>query len=264
MKKIVVFFMVFFLGMVGFASAQFISPIRILNNYRVIVGGTSIYAIDLTKTDYAEAQVFSIQFDKATPWFAGYSGATIPVMEWATSNHLPPGLNDTNMNALITGTSSYLIQENLEWVPIMPNSIAHDSGVSRFQWAWQIENGKYMFVRANNRSGVTDFRLTVDMGMGKFGYTPNAVPIVSTTTTYTVHSTSGASSFSVPQGTRRATVMPITNGIRYTLDGTSPNSSSKQATAGSLLTLSGQEARVFKFCGDNTSTTTVKPDYFTR
>ncbi|MCK7520117.1 MAG: hypothetical protein MZV64_21680 [Ignavibacteriales bacterium] len=47
-----------------------------------------VYVIDLTKSDFQNAEVFNLQLKTATPYYGG-TGATIPIFRWSVSNHLP-------------------------------------------------------------------------------------------------------------------------------------------------------------------------------
>jgi len=79
----------------------------------------------------------------------------------------------------------------------------------------------------------------------------------------TCSSTSGVSTLTVPDGTLGATLQPGGNGIYYTLDGTTPSTSSKRLTTYGFMVLDAGEARKLKFYGDSSSNTVLNADYFT-
>lgn len=168
MKKltsIVIFSVIFIFAFFKISEAKYITPIKIFDNLQVIKGGASVFCLDLTGTQYDEAEVFSIQMSDATPYYAAYSGATIPFINWSTSNILPPGVNggDVDRSAF---TSTY-IHYSLGWSNAFPYGMAHDSGNTRFVYTFYPDGGRFLFLRVDNTEGVTDFKVTSYLGMKK-------------------------------------------------------------------------------------------------
>lgn len=262
MQKKIGLLVLLLLMVCGTAWAGYISPVHMMENLQIVQGGSSVFCLDMTMGVYSDAEIFDIQYSSATPYFHAYSGATLPVFRWATSNHLPVGLSEADIGKK-NGFTSTKLQEVLEWTPIIPNDIAHDSGTSRYGWPFKPETRRYLFLKADNASGVTAFKITVDLGMMKHGKGPDGIWISGAT--YTVHSTSGTSTLTVPDGARKATLMPRTNGIYYTFDSTeTPSSQTKQLTAESILTMTGNEARKLRFIGNNAAHSGIRVDYFTQ
>jgi len=203
MKRIVLVLVAFFL-MAGTAFAEGVaSPVAIFSNTQVVKGGTSVYALDMTKGEFAEAQIWNVQYALATPYYTAFSGATVPPIKWAISNYMPAGLSENDINKAFTGTK---LREQFEWNQVIPSNIVHTAGATRYIWQFKPEAGKYMFLKADN-NGVTDFRLTAYLGMAKFGSVPS---LKLATLTFNLTSTTGTSSFagtdsdgySIPEGTR--------------------------------------------------------------
>ncbi|MDD5006898.1 MAG: hypothetical protein PHC68_00680 [Syntrophorhabdaceae bacterium] len=111
--------------------------------------------------------------------------------------------------------------------------------------------------------GVTPYaRMTLRGGAGWAD--PQGFGITSGISVYSVSSLSGTSSLVTPEGTETIVIAVEDNGIRYNMDGTTPTSDSTLLTAGSRLTISKREARLFRFKGDVTTASKVKPHYYTR
>jgi hypothetical protein len=150
-----------------------------------------------------------------------------------------------------------------ESIPICPPMAM--SGATRYGIPFILEPGaehRFYFVS----SGITAYdqaKGTVEIGLPGVGFPPvRSIPISSQTLTVT--SASGVSTLTVPDGARSVTIMPITHGIYYTLNGSTPDTTSKHIAVDSLLTVSREEAKVLKLYGDNAAASTVNVDYLSK
>lgn len=190
-------------------------PVRFLNDTKVVVGGASVYVIDLTRSDFQNAEIFTLQLQTATPYYGG-TGATIPVFRWSVANHLPSGASEADVGA--NAFSASRITELTEWTPIIPNTIIHTSGMSRYVWTFEVDPGKYMMVKADNTGGITNFRMTADLGAANKGQRAKAIHLG--TRTYNISQLTGTSTFggtdsygeTIPEGSRYALIKSAESG----------------------------------------------------
>jgi len=277
--------LVFLLTVSQVNASGYINTIRILENQKIIKGGSSVYSIDLTGTQLTIKSgmnalqtiaeelsnvnpldaIFSIQFEGATPWYAPSSGATIPVISYAVSNILPTGLTSDDLDTLVNGST---LTERIEFIPIMPTNIAYDTGTSKFQHFFAIEPGKYLFIKTDNTSGITDFKMTYDLMMSKVESRKHLLyPMKLAESGITVTTTTGTSTFisgsilAVPDGARYAEFQVMSGGsVYWTTDGSTTPSRTGNGTGfntnltSTIYLTSRDEIKNFKLvCGASTT-----------
>lgn len=220
--------------------------VEFLSDSHIYKGGTSVFAVDLTERHWADAKGFSVGLSAATPFYVPTSGATVPPIGWAVTNHLPGGLGESDLFTLFDGGK---ITEGLEWTPLMSSGIDHVSGVSRILWPFVPDPGQYLFLRVDNRGGVTDFLMTAWLGQSKVLQVYRPIEVVPSVVLNMPANGTGVSTVTVPPGTRYTEFSLSGSSRYYTTDGlTTPSVSGTGVHCADLegFSLEAEEARRIK------------------
>ncbi len=183
MKKIVFGIIIIFLAWTGMVNAEYVAPIKFMDNATVVATGTgvSVFIIDLTKTDYEDAELMSIQLSGVTERYARPGAGCSIWFTVASTNTLPLGLATEE-------TLLDRVQGVYNWKPVMPPTDVY-TGNSLFQYTFRPEPGRYLMITANN-TGTTQYRTSAFLGMhkGTGWLNPIPMPISSTYSVFGIDS----------------------------------------------------------------------------